>query len=244
MNHRRHAIADCTQQATLPLEIDHLFICLPTPVTASGLQQLGLCSSTPPLDRTEHGTAARLILFENVYLELIWITDPISAAHSAIETGVDLLARAHWPQTRASPFGLGLRSRPPRGKPHQGTEPAACGSTLVTEASVCFSAENRVHQAEPLCFLVPQHITLAALLNLNCPTHQHLVSHPLGIRRLTDITIATQNPQLAPRMHAILCQAGVEMSTATTPLAVLTFDGGRHGQLLDARPTLPLVLKY
>ena len=248
MNQQQHAIAGYVECKSLPIDVDHILICSPQETSAAQLQQLGLYSPYRPLDRGEHGTAARLVFFENFYLEFIWITDLFLAVRSAINTGVDLFARAHWPQTRASPFGIGLCSQLSRRKPHSGETPAlnyhSPSATLVAEASVCFSADNLARQAEPLCFLVPHHITLTALLNLSCQTHQHLISHPLGIRRLTGIKIISQNSWFTPQVCSILSQAGIDMETNTAPLAVLTFDGGQHDQILDARPILPLVLKY
>ena len=56
-------------------------------------------------DHEGQGTANRLLLFAENYLELIWLARPDEAAANLLR----LDRRADWRASGASPFGIGLR---------------------------------------------------------------------------------------------------------------------------------------
>jgi len=247
MNYHLRTITESIECQEQLLEADHALICSPGEISAATLQELGLYSSPTPIQHAAHGTASRLIFFENAYLEIIWITDPFVAARSAIATGVDILSRVHWQQTQASPFGIGLRvqqllptsqnSCTTRRRPR-----SAAG--WIDKASPYLAPNNLAHPVEPLCCLVPPQITVAHLLNVTDDSHRHLINHPLGMRRLTGITIATQTPCQSPQLGSILSAAQITVEATTYPRLELTCDSGRQGKTLNAHPILPLLLHY
>ena len=259
MNHHLFTFAEYWKHTDLPidsdecdytLEIDHIFICVPEKKHVSVLQQLGLFSPNWIVQRVEHGTSAILVIFENVYLEFIWVEDPFIAAQSSLQSGIDILSRAHWQQTKASPFGIGLRSKAvPSNLQLNATKlfpqkDNFCSDRFVEDVPVYFSAENLAHQEEPLCFLVPNHITITHLLNLASDAHRYFVSHPIGIKKLTDVKVTIGSDKPISHVNLILSQAMIETKIAASPLVELTFDEGNQGRVLDARPLLPLLLKY
>jgi hypothetical protein len=91
------------------LELDHIFVFIePNGPEIGLLKDLGFTETY----RREHpgqGTANVCFAFENAFLELLWITDPVEAASSPIaRTG--LLARSQWRTKRTCPFGIAWRA--------------------------------------------------------------------------------------------------------------------------------------
>lgn len=67
--------------------------------------------------------------------------------------------------------------------------------------------------------------------------------HPLGVKHLTGVTIAVQADSLSPIARQLEENGLVKFETGAEPLLTLTFDDGAQGKTVEARPTLPLVLK-
>ena len=94
------------------LEVDRLLIYTNQGAsTISILQEFGLFSSDQIIKNQEQGTASAIFLFENMYLEIVWIDDLNSAVQSSKKTGINLINRVCWQETGASPFAIGLRSK-------------------------------------------------------------------------------------------------------------------------------------
>lgn len=91
------------------LVLDHLFVCVDAdPHEAEELRRLGF---TVEFQR-EHpgqGTRNHLLLFDEHYLELLWLADRFEAEHSAVR----LDRRIDWRTTHASPFGVAMRGPRP-----------------------------------------------------------------------------------------------------------------------------------
>ncbi len=93
------------------VEIDHLFVFVePAGPQIAALQRLGLVETY----RRRHagqGTANACYAFDNLYLELLWITDEREVRSPAIRrTG--LYERSNWASGDASPFGIAWRETP------------------------------------------------------------------------------------------------------------------------------------
>jgi len=87
------------------LVLDHLFVCVdPDPPELGELRRLGLTSN---FSRTHvgQGTSNELVLFEENYLELLFVSDR-GEAHQSL---VRLDRRCEWRTTGSSPFGIALR---------------------------------------------------------------------------------------------------------------------------------------
>jgi hypothetical protein len=206
------------------LEIDHIVICVSTPVLAPALANLGLVSSE------------QLIFFENSYLELIWVEDELAAEIYAMQSGIDFLSRANWPQTQASPFSIALRPKPQ----------SPSYSHAEAEPFVNFAISNWRTQSEPLCFVIPESISLAALLDTRSPDHQQLLFHPAGMQRLTNASVAI-SATVSPSDSIILLEREgvISVELQAEPLLDLTFDHRRQKQTLDLRKLgIPALLNY
>ena len=227
------------------LEIDHMFVCIESAPDKLLLEQMGLLCSEYSLSRPEQGIASSLIFFENSYIELIWVEDEATAEIYAMRSGIDFFARTHWKKYCISPFGLAL---------HQKTDivdPEIFYSKNLTdfqklEKFINFAASNLAEQVEPLCFIIPESLSLQALFNPSIDSHRQLVNHPLAIEKLTNIRVSIEklgnltNPLLMLERDGI-----IEIERNSFPLLELTFDYGRHRNNLDLRGIgIPIILKY
>lgn len=239
------AIQSLTIAEDFLLEVDHIFVCTPAggPVT-SVLQEIGLYCSGDTARHTSQGTASNVIFFQNAYLELIWIEDKDAVNQTVVQTGLDLLTRTDWQQTKASPFGVGLRTKP--GSP----PPRPCASKCWAErmrpnTMIHFATDNLARMVEPVCFVIPDCIALTNRLDSTLEAHQQLISHPLGVKHLTGVKVTIASDAELTNTVSMLSGNGViTLARGLAPLLELTFDGGLQAQVLDARPALPILLKY
>lgn len=233
-----------------PLERDHIFVWVsPGAPEAAALQKLGLHTDGRVHKHAGQGTSSVGFFFENAYLELIWVDEPEVARRKSQELGTDMLARAAWRQTGASPFGLGLHRL------------AAGGGDLPfptkmyradwMEAGTFISvAESSADPREPFYFVVPDYLAVLPAERLkqlldSRPEYRKNFTHPLGLRRLTGVKIISNQPGKFSETTSLISKNGVAVvERGKSPRAELTFDGGARGKSLDVRPTLPLILKY
>jgi hypothetical protein len=233
-----------------PLERDHIFIWVsPGAPEAATLQKLGLYTDGRVHKHVGQGTSSIVFLFENAYLELIWVDEPEVARQKSQEMGTDLLARVAWRQTGASPFGIGLHRL------------AAGGSDLPfptkmywaewMEAGTFISiAESSANLGEPFYFVVPDYLAVPPAERLkqlldNQPEYRKNFTHSLGLRRLTGLKIISNQPGKFSETTSLISKNGVAVvKRGKSPHAELTFDGNAQGKALDVRPALPLILKY
>lgn len=225
------------------LEIDHCFICLPAPVAASALVELGLNCLPQAISRPQQGTVSRPIFFENMYLELIWVEDIQAARRHARQSKIDFLARA---QQQASPFGIALRQTLNRADRPFDLLPDQTTDREIAGASINFAADNLRSPAEPLCFVIPDPLSLLSLLDRTSIFHRQMVSHPAGMRRLTKTRItAPTSASRFSRSVSLLRQDGIAELATGASLLELSFDNRQQQQTLDLRQLeIPVVLHY
>jgi hypothetical protein len=236
-----------------PLERDHIFVWVSEGAPeAAALEKLGLQTDRRINKHTGQGTSSIVFYFENAYLELIWVDDEDVAAKKDNEAGsgaAHMVERARWRETGASPFGVGLHRRagatgaipfPTRKYWAEWMKP----DTFIEFAT---SASNA---GEPLCFVVPESIAvpppekLRPLLESR-PELRKLFAHPLGARELTGVKITVSGVSRLSTTASLLSKNGIAtIEKGKAPELELTFDGGSRGKSLDARPTLPITLKY
>jgi hypothetical protein len=107
------------------------------------------------------------------------------------------------------------------------------------------AAENLARVEEPICFVIPDSIALTTWLDHSLDAHQQLISHPLGVRTLTGIKITlNSDKELTNAVSLLDCNGIVTIERGTAPLLELTFDSGTKAKILDARPMLPIQLRY
>jgi hypothetical protein len=209
-----------------PLELDHLFVWVSEGAPeASALERLGLRPDPTVHKHAGQGTSSVVFLFERAYLELIWVDEPEVAAAKGREMGADMIARADWRRTGASPFGVGLRRRRAGDEPPFPTREYR--AEWMPPETCILIAEDAADVREPFRFVVPEGIAMAPPEQLeewleSKPEMRESFTHPLGVRALTGARVGVGGP----------------------PYAELTFDDGARGELFDAGPTLPLRLRY
>ncbi|MGH6921971.1 MAG: VOC family protein [Geminicoccaceae bacterium] len=97
--------------AGAPVELDHLFVMVrPGAPEAAALAGAGLYESFRR-DHPGQGTTNLCYCFDNAYLELLWLDNPVEAP-APPAARLRLAERADWQTTGASPFGIALRTAP------------------------------------------------------------------------------------------------------------------------------------
>ena len=93
------------------LEIDHVYVVV-TPgarAEAEALARNGFHVDSMVSRHSGQGTASRSVLFENAYLELIWVDSSVAATSIPAAMLADFRRASAWRTSGASPFGVGLR---------------------------------------------------------------------------------------------------------------------------------------
>ena len=233
-----------------PLERDHIFIWVsPGAPEAAALQKSGLYTDGRIHKHVGQGTSSTVFLFENAYLELIWVDEPDVARQKSLEMGTDLLARVSWRQTGASPFGIGLHHLATGGSdlPFPTRRYRAEWMKADTFISI---AESSANLKEPFYFVVPDYLAVPSAEQLkkvldSQPEYRKNFTHELGLRRLTGIMIISNQAGKFSETASMISKNGVVVvKRGKTSYVELTFDGNAQGQALDVRPTLPLLMKY
>jgi hypothetical protein len=227
-------------QENFCLEIDHISIFDRDNLSSVFLlESLGFHCSERVIERRSQGTISTVFFFENTYLELVHLVDQNIAKNFAIENGIDILARTDWKKTGASPFGIGLRSKPiftPQ-KSHR--------HNLEIARFTNFSSENLALSEEPLCFFIPDNLALTTWLDPLNLSHRQLTSHPLGIKKLTNVKLTiTSNKELTNIVALLKDNQVFSIKQGSSPLLELQFDRAARGELIDARPVLPMIISY
>lgn len=227
-----------------PLELDHVFVWVTKEAPeAKTLEKAGLQIHNGTHKHDGQGTASKVFIFENAYLELIWIDDEQAAAKNATRSGIDMTKRARWKKSGASPFGVGLHRRP-------GSESIIPFPVRLYWAewmkpdTVIEFAQTVTNLSEPMYFVVPEYISIASPVMRERVKEPSSGGHPMGVSRLSSLRIVTTGNRLTSTSE-LLSQSGIaKVERGKTPLMELTFDNGKQGKTTNLGPQLPLVLKY
>ena len=215
----------------MPFELDHIFVAASRDgPEMESLRAAGFVEG-PAHDHPGQGTASRGVFFENAYLELIWLTDPIVASNPPIaRTG---LSRRADPSHSSSPFGFGLRStQDPVPTPPFSTWEYA--PPYLPEGSAFRMGANSEVLREPLIFVLPW----SRIPSWEVP------DHPSGVRKITRVSLAPifEHPS---RVFSGFLELGlVSPFHGTAPLLELELDGVRQRRECDLRPELPVVIRW
>jgi hypothetical protein len=213
--------------------LDHVFVlCSKGAPEADALTRLGLregSGNTHP----GQGTACRRFFFPTVYLEFLWVHDPVEA-QSPTTLPTRLFERWSSRQAGASPFGVVLRNAGPgRGEPPFPTwsyRPRYLPADLAIEVAV------GTLLSEPALFYfgAPRRPEVLA----NEPT-----AHDLPLGAVASISIGGPGPWSAALREV---EAAGLLSFPATEQHVLQVDFGFGGRdrTVDLRPELPLVLRF
>lgn len=229
-----------------PVELDHLFIWVSKGAPeAKAFEAIGL---QPYGEATQHigqGTASKVFIFENAYLELIWIEDEQAAAKNAARSAIDMRGRARWRQTGASPFGIGLHYLQGKASPAPfPTIPYWC-EWMRPDTTIEFSKAITA-QSEPMYFILPNYLSVSdsALREFLRNRSSSMKPQGLAVKRITDVRINTAAKKLTTTAAMLTRNGVVTIKGSKTAVMELTFDAGKQGKRLDLQATLPLIIKY
>jgi hypothetical protein len=219
-----------------PLVIDHAYIWVSKGAPAlDELRRIGLIPKNDVNIHEGQGTASEVILFKNMYLELLWIENEPELEAYLAAGGDAIPVRETWKETGESPFGVGLHYR----TPDADQLPI---ETLHHQAQ--WMPEDTYIQVVPRKSLyLPSffilHGSKLAYLDDRSPEG----GHELGVEHLTGLRITAttlENPDaLSPYLAE---QYSIIVMQGDYPLMELTFDNQRQGKTLDMRPLLPLII--
>jgi len=225
-------------QRAAALEVDHVYI-----QASPGAPEARLFTDAGFLirpDTTFHGgqgTASLAMLFDNMYLELIWVTD--SAELRAADE--PLAQRFLSPGPGTSPFGLGLRSLDTVAPMPFVTRPYY-RDWMAPGTSIQFASSL---PTEPMIFVVPPSMALTAM-TAGRPPLTTVLPHATGSNVVTAVGLGGGGARARSEAFDALVRSGVVqwVSGEGGIFLELELDGGRAGRTLDARPTLPVVIRY
>lgn len=224
------------------VELDHVFIVV-EPGGAAGiaaLESAGLTVRSEPSKHEGQGTASVAAMFENGYLELIWLdsTVPVDSGHAATHAWFRRAER--WRENGHSPFGIGLHRLP--------GDTAALPVPVRLEAADWLppgSAYELLHQPSDTLaadfFVVPAATAVPTWIARARARYPRTFTHPGGGRTISLLRVFGM-PAQEPAAFAMLRPRRIESRRAPEPLLELHIDAGPGERRTDLRPVLPLVL--
>jgi hypothetical protein len=227
------------------VEVDHVYVVVPQPRDAAlTLLAAGVVVDTTGVMVHEgSGTASLSAMFDNAYLELLWV-DPRSAPENPSEEFLaemrDLESASTWSLETPSPFGIGLRrtANAPDSLPFQGESVEGGDWVEPGESFFMFETDDRA----PATFVVPPYMATPSWIGGFRESQPELFQHERGLTTLTGVRISGVEAPPA------VTEAEIENLAFADPdgphLLELTFDGGAAGVTLDLRPDLPLVIRH
>lgn len=201
------------------------------------LRELGI-TQYPDTVKPGEGVEWITFAFENVYLELLWVADEEMFRERWASWHEPHIHRANWRTTGASPFGLAFHRTDP----------------TDTEVPAIFEVEDWWDDAGGYASTADAQTPFLMLMGPGyampdpvwmTPAARRAAENAAGIRRLTSWSLAT--PETAPHAAIGFLERGGALDLtpgASEHLITLVFDGGRQGKAFDARPDLPIVIRY
>lgn len=221
----------------MTLELDHVFVCPDDPVAAEAcLTEMGLAFSRRGVHEGQ-GTANACAFFDNAYLELLWRHDD-DDLRSDLVRPLALWERVRAHDTGASPFGIAFRTAD--GSPASDDLPAWTYEAPYRPAGAGIPVLTPPHLPdEPLLFLSP-----GALAPASVASRMGLVLEHRGARRQLTRVRVTVPTAPSPELEAACGLGGVELTMGTAHHLEVELDGGGAGEHHDARPVLPLGIRW
>jgi len=197
---------------------------------AEALVRFGLHEGTPN-QHPGQGTANRRFVFQNAMIDLLWVYDPVAAQS---ESARPTLLWERWSrrESGASPFGICVRP-----VDAQSTEPPfpawEYGPSYLPDPLVMHIGDAGVEE--------PMWVYLNYLRRLD---REHwFVQHPAGVREITALALTTPKRLSSTASQRMISNGILSTREGAKPLLEIEFDGGRHSQIADFRPHLPLLFR-
>ncbi len=232
-----------SQAAAQPprLELDHVYVV----VHPGGVKEIAALESAglevaPPQQHEGEGTTSVAAMFQNAYIELMWVDSAVSVTAEHAASVRQFREAASWRVSRHSPFGLGLRRLPGQGQefgfsvrrePAPWIEPGAAYE-LLNQPADSLAADF---------FVVPAAAAVPTWIDRLRARSPQLLRHPGGGHDITLVRLHGPAEQ-QPSRFSLLRPAQIEIRRASEPLLEIYVDGGVHNSRTDLRPALPIVV--
>jgi hypothetical protein len=209
-------------------ELDHFFVAVAGPdAGAAALESAGF-QITAPQPHPGQGTASRGVIFENAYLELIWLADRTEAESPQIQR--TRLADRLRSGSSACPFGLGLR-RAGEESPAFAFDTWDYSPPYLPEGMSFQMASSSEALKEPLVFYLPW---VVGSIDPG-PGHSN------GARKVTGLEILLPWATSGSKTVQAVSQTDlVSFREGEGFQMVVELDDGNAGKSLDLRPDIPL----
>jgi hypothetical protein len=223
------------------VELDHVYIV----VQPGGVREIAALQSagfhvTPPQQHEGEGTTSVAALFDNAYVELMWLDSALSITADHAASAEQFRAAAAWRVTRHSPFGVGLRRLP--GETRQFGIPVKREAAPWIDSLAAYEILNQ--PADSLAvdlFVVPPGAAVPNWIERRRKRSPQLFTHPGGGHSITAVRLHGTTEQ-QPSTMTLVHPGHIEMRTSSEPLLEIYIDGGVRNLRTDLRPVLPVVV--
>ncbi|MDF5711957.1 MAG: VOC family protein [Nostoc sp. S4] len=223
----------------MQLELDHIFVCVqPEAPPIDLLTAFGLTEGTRRIHRGQ-GTTNVCFLFNNAYLELLWLFDT-NEIQSPLVRPTGLWERCRWQETQACPFGIAFRST----ASDLGEIPFHTwdyhAAYLPPKASIAI-ASNSDNLSEPLIFISP---------TTKKPTdyaieRQFPLVHRVGFKEITALQVILPGVEnFSPEVRTLIELGLVQFSKGNSYQLQIEFDNTKEGNSRDFCPEIPILIKW
>jgi hypothetical protein len=180
------------------------------------------------------------VLFENAYLELIWIDNSVAVDAEHESAAQWFRDAAAWRTSGHSPFGLGLRRLP--GDTAALPVPVKRESAEWLEPGTAYEMLRQpVDSVAAEFFVIPASRSVPNWIATVRERAPQLLRHPGGGQKITRVRVYGPVKQ-HPIAFRVLAPKPVAMLRAAKPLLEVELDNGIRGERVDLRPVLPLVI--
>jgi len=222
----------------MTIELDHIFVCTSVDgKEADRLIAFGLSEGAPNLHPGQ-GTACRRFFFANSYIELLWVNDVAEAQSTPIQP-TRLWERWSERISGSCPFGFAFRpaTQVDVEPPFQSWNYAP--PYLPPPRCIRVAANsNMLH--EPMLIYLPFREP-ANQANAKRP----VLSQPAGFQNITRVAfLSPHQDRISTALNAVTSMGLIQLRPGSEYLVELGFDMEAQGQVLDFRPSLPLVFRW
>ena len=224
------------------VELDHVFVVVQPGAAAEikALQSAGLTVASRVAKHDGQGTASRAVLFENAYLELIWVDPSVAIDAEHASAAQWFREAAAWRTSGHSPFGLGLRRLP--GDTAVLPVPVKRDSAEWLEPGTAYELLRQPGDSLAAeFFVVPASRSVPNWIASVQERTPQLLQHPGGGHKITRLRVHGPVEQ-HPIAFRLLLPKPVEMVRTAKPLLELELDNGVRGERVDLSPVLPLIV--
>ena len=220
--------------------VDHIFVVVqPGGIAeAAALREAGFTVSDRPTRHDGQGTASVSALFQNMYLELLWVDSTVSLSPDNSADAEHFRKAADWRSSGASPFGVGLRKS--ADSVTLGVPGKSYSAPWMKPGTAIELLRQNPYELD--LFVVPGHMSLPQWIGVMAEKHPALLLHANGVGEVSAVTVHG-SAKHRPGALEVLRLPSFTFSESDTPLLELEFDRGRKDQTVDLRPLLPILIR-